>query len=233
MITLYQSVPAWGLPDLSPFCVKVETYLRMAELPFRTEKADLRKAPKGKMPWIEDKGRRISDSSDIIAYLKATYGDPLDRGSSEDAHALGHTVQRMLEEHTYFALVYARWVDPAGTSVYKTIFVREILPPVIGGPIFSLICRNVARMLKAQGIGRHTPDEIYARGVQDIEALSRLLGDKPYLLGDQPSSYDATVYAFVSGLYLPPIETPLKRRIASLPNLVAYVERMRSRYFGA
>jgi hypothetical protein len=28
MIKLYQFAPAWDVPNLSPFCVKVETYLK-------------------------------------------------------------------------------------------------------------------------------------------------------------------------------------------------------------
>lgn len=44
VITLYQPPPAWGLPSLSPFCTKVETYLRMVDLPYRTRSASLRQA---------------------------------------------------------------------------------------------------------------------------------------------------------------------------------------------
>ncbi len=53
MIKLYQFDPAFGLPNASPFCMKLETYLRMAQLPFEIEPATLQafnKAPKGKMP---------------------------------------------------------------------------------------------------------------------------------------------------------------------------------------
>ena len=34
MIKLYQFAPAFGLPNASPFCMKMETYLRMAGLPY-------------------------------------------------------------------------------------------------------------------------------------------------------------------------------------------------------
>ena len=53
MIKLYQFEPAFGLANASPFCMKLETYLRMAALPFEIPCASLRhlqKAPKGKMP---------------------------------------------------------------------------------------------------------------------------------------------------------------------------------------
>ena len=79
MITLYQFPPVWGLPNASPFCMKVETYLRMTGLPYQFARgADIRKAPKGKFPVIEDNGKIIPDSSFIVEYLKASYGDPLD-----------------------------------------------------------------------------------------------------------------------------------------------------------
>ncbi|MBC7944174.1 MAG: glutathione S-transferase N-terminal domain-containing protein, partial [Burkholderiales bacterium] len=79
MIKLYQFEPAFGLPNASPFCMKLETYLRMAGLPFEiAPNANIMKAPKGKMPYIEDNGRAIADSSLIIEYLRKTYGDRLD-----------------------------------------------------------------------------------------------------------------------------------------------------------
>ena len=37
MIKLYQFAPAWDVPNLSPFCVKVETYLKMAGLPYELD----------------------------------------------------------------------------------------------------------------------------------------------------------------------------------------------------
>jgi hypothetical protein len=37
MITLYNFGPAFGLPDPSPFVMKVETLLKMARLPYRTD----------------------------------------------------------------------------------------------------------------------------------------------------------------------------------------------------
>ena len=68
MIKLYQFEPAFGLPNASAFCMKVETYLRMARLPYEIARnADIRKAPKGKMPYIEDKGQVIADSGFIVA----------------------------------------------------------------------------------------------------------------------------------------------------------------------
>ena len=102
MITLYQFEPAFGLPNASPFCMKLETWLRMAQLPYEAptmRMTDMRKAPKGKMPYIVDQGRVVSDSTFIIDYLKATYGDKLDNWLSPEQRAVALAFQRLLEEN--------------------------------------------------------------------------------------------------------------------------------------
>ena len=62
-VKLYQFPPAWGLPNPSPFCMKLEVFLRLAEIPYEVVTwPDPRKAPKGKLPFIEHEGTRIADS---------------------------------------------------------------------------------------------------------------------------------------------------------------------------
>ena len=98
MIRLNQGPRGWDTPNLSPFCTKLEAYLRMAEIPYEAIEGDPRKAPKGKIPWIEVDGESIGDSSLIIDHLKRQLGDPLDARLSDEQHALGHAVKRMFED---------------------------------------------------------------------------------------------------------------------------------------
>lgn len=53
MITLHQPPPppGWNVPNMSPFCVKLETYLRMAKLPYQTAPGNPLQAPLGKIPY--------------------------------------------------------------------------------------------------------------------------------------------------------------------------------------
>jgi hypothetical protein len=62
MIKLHKFGPVGDVCDASPFCVKVEAYLRLAGLPYDTRSGAqyLRKAPKGKLPYIEDKAKLIA-----------------------------------------------------------------------------------------------------------------------------------------------------------------------------
>ena len=61
MITLYGFGPAFGLPDPSPFVIKVEVLLKMAGLEFRTDANGFRKAPKRKLPYIDDGGTIVAE----------------------------------------------------------------------------------------------------------------------------------------------------------------------------
>lgn len=231
VIVLFQPPAYHGIPCLSPFGTKVETYLRMVGLPYRTRMGDPRKNPKGKIPWIEDDGHFVTDSSDILDYLKKKYGDPLDAALTPAQRGVGLFVRRTLEEHLYWALVYARWMEAEGFALTREFF-KPILPPVIGGVILDKVIRgSLRKSLHAHGLGRHAREDIYRRGVEDIDALAAVLGDKPFLLGDQPTSFDASAFALTSGLVRHPLDTPLKRAVAGHANLAAYDERMYQRYF--
>jgi glutathione S-transferase len=77
MIKMYGFIPAWGLPDVSPFVSKTDAYLRMSGIPIKLEtlyQGDLTKTPKGKLPVIDDDGVIISDTVLIELYLKQKYG---------------------------------------------------------------------------------------------------------------------------------------------------------------
>jgi glutathione S-transferase len=82
--------------------------------------------------------------------------------------------------------------------------------------------------LHGHGMGRHTTDEIETVGKADLTALSDFLGDKPYLLGREPTSYDATAYSFVAHTIQPDYDSRMKRFIKTLPNLTRYWERLTS-----
>ena len=58
---LFQLPRMFGIPNVSPFCWKLETWLRSRRFPYEVVDApDPRKAPKGKLPFIEDAGVRIA-----------------------------------------------------------------------------------------------------------------------------------------------------------------------------
>ena len=65
-----------------------------------------------------------------------------------------------------------------------------------------------------------------------MTALSELLGDQAFFLGDEPTSVDATAYAFFANLLWVPIDLPIRAHAQKLANLEGYCQRMKARYFG-
>jgi glutathione S-transferase len=63
-------------------------------------------------------------------------------------------------------------------------------------------------------------------GRADLEAISALLGDRPFFLGDRPTTIDTIAYGCLENLISVPIETELKRTAHGFPNLPAYCARM-------
>ena len=234
MITVHQFVPAWGLPDLSPFCIKINTYLKMAGLPHKVVTSDVRKAPRGKLPYIEDEGKFVSDSGHIIEHLKQRYGDPLDGHLTAQERAIGFAFQSMLEEHFYFVQLYIRFQNDAGWEVYKgslAEYGRRIGVPGFLTPILLHQVRSKTKQqLHLQGTGRHSLEEVTSIGKRQLDAVSNMLGEKPFLLGEKPTSFDACIYAFLIGLLEAPIPSQIKDHGHTLANLSAYCQRMRERF---
>ena len=230
MIRLVQFHPAFGLRNLSPFCLKLETYLRLAHIPHEILwSSDARRAPKGKLPYIIDGERTIGDSALIIDYLKEKYGDTLDATLDAAQKAEILAWRALCEDHLLFALLYSRWVDADGWRITARLFER--LPFPLRHLVPGLARRAVTRQVYAQGMGRHGRDEIYAFGVADVAALATRLGDKDYLLGDTPCSLDATVYGFVAQLVGGEHDNPLTRQARATPALVDYCRRIEQRCF--
>ncbi|HVI52573.1 MAG TPA: glutathione S-transferase family protein [Candidatus Sulfotelmatobacter sp.] len=211
--------------NLSPFCLKVEAYLRLTGLPFRIVTGQSFRAPKGKLPVLVDDGLVISDSGDIIAYLERTRGAPLDGGLTPEQAALGHAVIRMLDESLYFAIVYDRWLVDANWRVLMAELLRKA-PLPIRWIVPRLIRRKIRRDLMGQGYGRHSWEQACARGAADIAAVAALLGEKAFLLRDRPSVADVALYASLTGLMSAGFGGPLVEAVGGRPNLLAFLDRM-------
>ena len=230
MITLYTFGPAFGLPDPSPFVTKAEVLLKMAGLPYQVDTTGFRQAPKGKLPYIDDSGERIADSTFIRWHLEKKYDVDFESGLSVEQRAICWAFEKMVEDHLYWALVDARWSDDANFAKGPSEFFRKIPAPVRPFMI-AFIRRQVRRALYGQGMGRHTPAEIIALGTRSIAAIAEFLGTKPFLMGTEPTGIDASIFAFVASTLCPQFNTPLRTAAERHPNLGGYVGRMTARYY--
>ena len=230
MLKLYQFERTWGIPNLSPFCCKIETYLRMADIDYEIKPALPLGAPKGKLPYIKDSDQIIGDSRFIITHLKSTYRD-LDKGLSNMQWATSVAMQRLLEEHLFWVALYSRWqyTDENWQVNKQAIFGK--LPPIIRDIAANRTRKKIKQQIYGHGISRHQAKEIFILGQQDMDALAATLDDKPYFLGNQPTTLDASAFGLLINIISCPIESPLKEYGLSKDNLTRYIDRIKNRFF--
>lgn len=222
---------AWGLPSVSPFCLKLDTYLRIVDIPARhVVDGTPFKAPKGKLPYIEHEGRRIGDSGLIIEYLARRFGRDANRGLSAADLACAHALRCLVEEHLYWIMVYDRWMVESNWRGFRKVVLGSVPAPMrhVIGPLAR---RGVRRQLAGHGIGLHTRDEIHAMGEKDMGAIADFLGEKPFLMGSEPTEIDAAAYGLLANILEAPIESPVKDAALARRHLVEYVDRMQRRFF--
>ena len=238
MITVYGYVPAWGLPDISPYVTKTINYLTMAGLPFEYRNQDLgtlgTDSPTAKLPYIIDDGVQVNDSTRIIQFLQEKYGDKLDTHLSATDKAIGLAFQRMVEEYTYWSgVIEPRWPTVEKFKIY--------VPYIVGGPQLEELPQEVQDALLAfrdkihdehlkQGMGLRTHEDVVKCLAEDLDALSTFLGDKPFFLGEEPTSFDATIYSTFRHIADVPWDWEGRDYARSKANLVAYADRMRARF---
>jgi glutathione S-transferase len=232
-ITLYQFKPMGGLPNPSPFCMKLETYLRMSGLPHTVETmTSMKKSPTGKAPVVEIDGVVMADSGVIINHLERTHGHPVDGKLTLAQRAESLAFQRMIEEHLYWVALYARWIDPDHTAER-----RPVIGEIIGMPAWMMsfmggfIERGMMKRMKAHGLGLHGAEGIWQMGIADIQALSQWLGNRTWGFNDTPTTFDACLASMIALITRTGWENPLTRATQKHPNLVAHAERMMARYF--
>ncbi|HEX7967742.1 MAG TPA: glutathione S-transferase C-terminal domain-containing protein [Stellaceae bacterium] len=230
MITLYTFGPAFDLPDPSPFVMKAETLLKMAGLSYRTDPKGLGKAPKGKLPYIDDDGERIADSTFIRWHLEKKYGIDFDRGLTGEQRAIAWAFEKMAEDNLYWAVLDARWIDDANFNRGPRHFFRAV-PAPLRPIVIAMVRRKVRSALHAHGMGRHSPAEIIALATRSITAIADYLGQKPFFMGTEPSGIDATMFAFIASGLCPIFETPIRTAGERHDNLKRYVGRMTARYY--
>jgi glutathione S-transferase len=231
MIVLHQFARTWGIPNLSQFCVKTETYLRMAGLPYELVESLPLKAPRGKLPFIVDQGQKIADSRLIEIYLKSAYGDPLDAHLTATEKGIAKAFQRLLEEHLYWVGMMSRWHYTEANWQTNKQAIFHPLPPVACDLAAAAYRLRIIGQIKGHGLGRLSQDEAFKLGAEDIDALADFLADKTYFMGDKPSSLDTSAYGILVNTLGCPIESPLKNHALGKSNLLEYCKRMQAQYF--
>lgn len=229
-ITLYAYGSALGLPSGSHFCLKTEIQLKMAGLSYVKDLNGLPQAPKGKLPYIRDGQEIVPDSTFIRAHIERKYGVDLDAGLDARQRAESWTIERMLEDHLGWAMVWFRWI-PAENFAAGPAHFFDTAPVELQDDLRNAALAKVIGNMHAHGLGRHSMNEVAQLGIRSLDSLALLLGGRDFLFGDAPTGTDAMAAGLLAGIIVPELDSPLRRRALQLDNLVDYSQRMMARFY--
>lgn len=231
MIKLYGFGAGLGIVDPSPFVVIVIAYLKIADIPFETINSanNLQKAPRSKLPFIDDEGEIIPDSFMIIQHLKNKYQADIDQHLSEEEAAQAFLIGRSFDEDFYWQIVYSHWYEDAGWKQTKVAFFDD-LPAPLKWIIPGIARRSVRDRLGKQGIALRDKQEILLLAEHALNSYSKMLTDKPYFLGESVCSLDVIAYGHLSQLILADFDCELNKLAEGYQNLIDFVHRFHTNF---
>lgn len=222
------------VPSFSPFVAKLDAYFRLFDIPHEIVAEPVPDVgPRGKVPFVSVGNTRLADSDLIVGYLKRTHGDP-DAALTPAQQAVGHLVQRTLEDHLYWVIIYYEFFDENGWDFILKAMVGD--PTALPQEIQDALAERREDFRKRcydQGVARFTPAEIVEKAGKDLDAISRTLADNRYLLGtDRPTSFDAVLFGFTLAIFQARGMHPeLTDHARSIPNLGRYMQHMLETYY--
>ncbi|SPP87088.1 failed axon connections isoform X1 [Drosophila guanche] len=243
IIYLYQFSRTPLLPSLSPYCLKVETWLRLVGLKYENVDHKMRfRSKKGQLPFIELNGEEIADSAIIIKELSSKYEKNLDSGLTAEQRNVSYATIAMLENHLIWIIFYWRAKYPDNVLKGYKVNLQHALGLRLPNSILNFFFKITfgrkwfqgTKKLKAHGIGVHSAEEIEEFGKNDLKVLSEMLDCKPFFFGDEPTTLDVVAFAVLSQLHYlsKDIAYPLRDYMTEkCPNLIGHVSRMKDKCF--
>jgi len=220
MLTLFSYPGLFGVADNNPYGLKVFAFLKLCGLAFRHEHViDTAEAPRGQLPYLLDGNAKIGDSDAIIAHLISSRDLPIDEQLSEAERDTHLMVRRALDD-LYWVMSYSRWKDDRFWPLFRDAFLATY--PSATAAVLEAAREYNFKRYHYQGIGRYDPEAAYARGIADLDVLTRLAPRQGFVFGTMPCSLDAALYGFVANIYFFEIDTPLRQFVMANPNLVAH-----------
>lgn len=230
-MTLYKFAPAYGLPTASPYALKLETYLHMADIPYAVEIVTRTvDSPKQTVPYVRVGDRLLADTGFIIDFLRRTTGKDLNASLDDRQRATAHALRRMLEENLARILGWTRWMTEENWPVTRELAFGKV-PEAYREKVSAAARQGFGEVMRRSGIGRHAAEEIEALGLADVRAAETLLGNQSYLMGEEPTEIDASAFGILAQFILTPLVSGISDYARNSGSLTAYVNRMQDRYF--
>lgn len=228
--TLYGWGSMFDLPSPSPFVMKADIHLQMLGIPFERAIADLDSVDKHKAPYVRDDGVVVQDSAFIRRHFEKKLGVDLDRGLTPEQRGLSWALEKMLERHLQPIEACERWLIDENFERGPQQFFAGV-PAAMRDAVIAQVRGDFAKTMHGSGFSRYSRQERMTLARADIAAAASLLGTKAHFFGDTPTAVDGAAFGVLAGCATRFFESELPDIVAEHPNLVAYLNRMRKRFF--
>jgi len=238
-VYLYCTPRSSLLPSLSPFCLKVESWLRLAGLKYEVVEHNMKlRSRKGQLPFVEVTGEEIADSAVIIKELSRRNSVDLDADLTSQQRGVASCATAMLENHFFWVIKAWRSRNPEQMLQAYNMDLQSITGKTWPKPILNFLFKRKQRKnvkdIEAQGIGLNTEQEIEILGQHDLKEVADLLGEQEYFFGNTPTTLDAVVFANLSQLVYMDPDTECSLRawlVEQHPKLVAFCHRFKEKVY--
>lgn len=239
-VYLYQFGRVGTAPSPSAFCLKVETWLRLAGIKYQNVDHKMKfRSAKGQLPFVELNGEEIADSAVIIKELAKHFDKDFDAQLTSEQRNVAHATAAMLDNHLHWIDVWWRTKNPDAFLQGCKIDLQNMIGSKLPAALLKLVYRFSFRRkglkkVRATGIGVHSADEIVQMGKDDLQVLIDMLGDKAFFFGQQPTTLDVVVFSHVAQLLVvdPTVVHPLRDWInENGKNLVQHFETVKQKCF--
>ena len=233
VVVLHQFQRARFCPSPSPFVIKLETFLRLHSIKYVSD-FEQPMSDKNKSPWITINGENITDSQLAIEYLTKKFQLDPHPGLTPCEKIVSRGLRFLIEQDLCWVLRHDRWVLKQGRHLpdYLAPVFPDLPRSVEGWLIANFFSGRIAKQVHAQGMGRHSYEEIQAMGLQDIQDLSDFLGSKDYMFGkDMPTEIDCVLFGFMC-MFLhctPKDNVYVQKIVRDCRNLVWHSQRMKEK----
>ena len=221
MIKLYQF-------EMSPFCTKIALILNAKEVPYQIIEVPVSKSytvknysATSKLPAIEHNGKFIDDSTDIAYYLDGVFPDrpliPVD----EKLWVKCHLYEDWADESLNFYMMKLRWL-PHNQDRWSNELAK-FDSGLWRWLVTKFASRAALNILDKQGVGRKSEQAALRDIDRHMRALTIDLQESRFLVEDELSLADISVYAQLKWIS----ENPQgKAVIDAHQNIIQWMERV-------
>ncbi|TMS34652.1 hypothetical protein L596_002197 [Steinernema carpocapsae] len=229
VVYLYQFPRSPVVPNLSPFCLKVETWLRAHDITYEVVATNTMRSSNGLLPFVELNGKQIADSQMIIIELEKQF--KVQSKLSKEQEGISRAVDRLVDGNTFYAIIYSKIVENGHKLLSQEVSGFPI-PGFLTGILGYLFGQKILARIHAHGIGKFPPGVIYDQVRRDLAAVDGIRGDKPFICGEEASIADFTLFGHLASCYFLPFDQPVKDMLDhEFPRIREHLHRMRARFW--